>query len=346
MLKRRAILSCALLPLAATACASSGSTGNDVTRIAFVQDLAAPDADEHALPALQAAQLAIAMQSSEGVRVELTAFDLAEDPSAVAQIESDPSFVAAIAGPGADGSTMAEAGVPTVSVSTAGPTPDAGAWRRSVAPIEFLADAIVAELEGSEPCVLSEEPAPDPLVGLLTQRLGEPSAILHPAETGPFVAENECDAVAWAGSPDAGAEVTRSLPDGVAVVGGDRLLDPDFLDAGSAAEGARAVCACVDLSTSIDPAAMRFIQDYQSEFGSAPGPYAVEAWDATRLLLGLLAQGTQGDRVAAALVQVESLEGLGGPYRFATSGVGGAPRAASACPEPPVRPLGTARPST
>jgi ABC-type branched-subunit amino acid transport system substrate-binding protein len=104
-----------------------------------------------------------------------------------------------------------------------------------------------------------------------------PRAALPVAQAAPFVGANGCDVVAWAGSPDPGAELAQALPGEVALVGGDRLLDPDFLDDGGvAAEGSRAICACAGVSTSTDPEAMRFIQDYQSEFGTAPGPYAVE----------------------------------------------------------------------
>jgi len=129
-----------------------------------------------------------------------------------------------------------------------------------------------------------------------------------------------CDAVAWAGSPDPGAELAQRLPAAVAIVGGDRLLDPDFLDAGSAAEGARAGCACTDLSTSTDPAVLGFIQDYQSEFGTAPGPFAVEAWDAAGVILSALSGGSGREVVAAALRDLEVFEGLGTTYRLATTG--------------------------
>src|SRR3989304_2294690 len=81
----------------------------------------------------------------------------------------------------------------------------------------------------------------------------------------------------------------------------------------------RAACPCPDVSTSTDPAVIRFIQDYQAEFGSPPGPYAAEAWDAARALLAALT----------------ARAGRGG-------GGGGAPAAAVksrglGCPPPPVR---------
>jgi len=318
--KRPATLVCLVLTLVAAACGRSVPSAAVGVRIAFVQDLSAPDADEHVQPALQAAELAVAMHAPEDVPVELVTLDLAEGSSAVEEIASDPSFAAAIVGPGADGSALAEAGVPTVSVSTAGPTPAAGPWRRFVPPIEVLADAVATELAGTYTCILSEEPAPDALAGLLSERLGEPAATPDPAEAKSTVTATGCDAVAWAGSPDPGAELARTLPAAVALVGGDRLLDPDFLDAGSSAEGTRAGCACTNLSTSTDPTVMGFIQDYQSEFGTAPGPYAVESWDATRSVLWSLAGGLARDDVVTALDGLWSFRGLGTMYRFGATG--------------------------
>ena len=308
---------CLLLALVASSCTRSGE---EAVRVAFVQDLGAPDAEEHVQPALQAAELAVAMQAPNGVSVELVSFDLAEEPSAIEEIASDPSFVAAIVGPGADGSELAEAGVPVVSISTAGPTPSGGTWRRFVAPMDAVAEAIAQELAGSEACVLSEEPPPDGLADLLLERLGGAVATLDPAEASSFLQGSGCDAAAWAGSPDPGAELARALAPAIGLVGGDRLLDPDFLDAGPAADGARAVCACADLSTSIVPAASRFIQDYQSEFGTAPGAYAVESWDATRVILEALSGGSSRERVAASIAGLDLFEGLATTYRFAASG--------------------------
>ena len=310
----------ALIAVIAASCATSGA-GDDTTRIAFIQDLSAPDADEHVQPALQAAELAVAMHAPEGVSVELVPFDIAEEPSTIEEIASDPSFVAAIVGPGADGSAVAEAGVPTVSASTAGSTPGSGTWRRFVAPIDVVANAIAAELAGSEPCVLSEEPPPDALAGLLTDRLGGPEAHLAPDEAASFVEVSGCDAVAWAGSPDGAAELSQALPAGVALVGGDRLLNPDFANGGgAAAEGTRAVCACDDLATSTDPAVLRFIQDYQSEFGTAPGPYAVEAWDAAGEILRALVSGSSREGVEATVDALENLDGLRTTYLFEATG--------------------------
>lgn len=308
------------LPLVAAACASSTPGADEGVKIAFIQDLSAPDADEHVQPALQAAELAVAMRAPGDLEVTLVPFDLAEDPSAAEEIASDPAYVAAIVGPGADGSQVAEEGVPTVSVSTAGPTPSHGAWRRFVAPMDGLADVIAGGFDADQTCLLSEDPPPDALAGLLAERLGIPGAAVGPEQGAAIVAARDCDVVAWAGSPDPGAELARALGGGTGFQGGDRLLDPDFAGAGPWTDGARAVCACVDISTSIESEAMRLVQDYQSEFGTAPGPYAVEAWDAARALLAALDRGQRRQDVAGTLRALGAFEGLAGAYGFAADG--------------------------
>ena len=76
------------------------------------------DADEHALPALQGALLAFqtaALADPDAVPVDLVLVDVGEDPAAVETILSDPTFVAAIVAPG-DEVDVPE-GIPMLSLS-------------------------------------------------------------------------------------------------------------------------------------------------------------------------------------------------------------------------------------
>jgi branched-chain amino acid transport system substrate-binding protein len=318
-LDRRATIALLILPVVGVAC--TPAEPDAPVRIAFIQDLSAPDADEHVQPALQAAELAVAMRTPAGAAVELVPFDVAEEPEAVMEIAADDTFVAAIVGPGAEATALAEAGVPTISVSTAGPEPASGPWRRLVASIDVLADVMADELQGARPCAVSEDPAPDALAAELAERIAGASAAMEPGEVPAFVDEQACDVVAWTGSADPAAELSHLLPPGIELVGGDRLLDPDFADdAAAGAGGTRSMCACRDVSTSTDPAVLRFIQDYQSEFGTAPGAYAVEAWDAAGAVLDALSRGSSRDAVADAVGTSRHLEGLGVTYTFGTTG--------------------------
>jgi ABC-type branched-subunit amino acid transport system substrate-binding protein len=68
---------------------------------------------------------------------------------------------------------------------------------------------------------------------------------------------------------------------------------------------------------------MRFVHDLQAESGAPPGPYAVEAYDVGRYLLGLVA-GAGGhdlrETLAAALEDTVEIPGLAGSYRLEPDG--------------------------
>jgi hypothetical protein len=80
-------------------------------------------------------------------------------------------------------------------------------------------------------------------------------------------------------------------------------------------------CACADVSLSTDPRWQRFVHDLQAESGAPPGPLAVEAYDAGRLLIGSL-EGTGGAReaLASALDDLIRFGGLADTYAFETDG--------------------------
>ncbi len=263
-----------------------------VVKVAFVRDLSMPDADEHALPALQAIRLAFetaTLQDPSSVPVELEEFDLAQDAADLGSIDADPSYVGVIVGPGVNGDdAQLDSDLPVLSLSALGAGDGRRAWVRMVAPLATTSDTLAARLRRSSACVLAEDPPPDPLYGLLSEALpGATARTVDPPAAEAVAGEVGCDVVIWAGGPNAGAEAVRALQrHDVAFIGGDRLLDPDFLSAaGSAAEGAFALCSCANVSTSTELAARRFIQDYQSEHGVAPGAFAVEGWDAAQLIL-------------------------------------------------------------
>src|SRR5262245_33751716 len=302
-------------------------SGPEFLKVAFVKDLSVPDADEHALPAIQAARLAFETASTNDPNrtpVELQEFDLQHGSADLDAIQADPAYVGVIVAPGVnEDAASLDADLPIVSLSGIGEGP-AAAWIRMVAPLTTVADALAARMQRSQPCVLSEDPPPDPLFGMLTERLPKVTAeAIDPASAAQVAADAGCTTVIWAGGPDAGAAAARVLrPAGVTFVGGDRLLDPDFLSgAGTEAEGSFALCSCVTVSNSTDLAARRFIQDDQSQHGVAPGAYAVEAWDAAHVILRALAEGeTSRTQVARSLEDVTEIKGLEGTRRFGVDG--------------------------
>jgi len=296
-------------------------------KVAFVRDLSVPD-DEHALPALQAARLAFetaTLLDPTAAAVELEEFDLQQGTVELDEIDADPSYVGVIVAPGVDGDAAAlDVDLPVVSLSGLGAGDGRQAWIRMVAPLVTVADALAARLRRSSACIFSESPPPDPLFGLLRERLpGATAQGVEPADAADAAHRAGCDTVIWAGGPDAGGEAAPGIRlAGLAFIGGDRLLDPDFLStAGSAAEGSFALCACANVSTSTELAARRFIQDYQSEHGVAPGAYAVEGWDAAHVILRALRDsGTSRSEVGSWLDVVAAHDGLSRVYRFGTDG--------------------------
>src|SRR5262245_31217260 len=167
--------------LALAACETSAPaspqdpTGPEFLKVAFVKDLSVPDADEHALPAVQAARLAFETASTidpNQTPVELEEFDLQQDPAGLQVIEADPTYVGVIVAPGVNEATAPlGADLPIVSLSGLGEGDGRRAWIRLVAPLATVADALAARLMKASPCVLAEDPAPDPLFDLLAERL-------------------------------------------------------------------------------------------------------------------------------------------------------------------------------
>ena len=314
--------------------AGPGSPAPEV-KVAFVRDLSVPDADEHALPAMQAIRLAFetaTLQDPTAAPVELEEFDLTQDSAELGSIDADPSYVGVIVAPGVNGDDAElDTGLPVLSLSGLGAGDGRRAFLRMVAPLATVADTLAGRLRRSSACILSEDPPPDPLFGLLSEALpGATARTVDPSAAADVVGETGCEVVIWAGGPDSGAESAHVLqPLGVTFVGGDRLLDPDFLStAGIAAEGAFALCACANVSTSTELAARRFIQDYQSEHGVAPGAYAVEGWDAAHLILRAAgADGITRALVARSLGGLTMVDGLEGTHRFRADGEPLEPRA-------------------
>ena len=307
--------------LATTPGTSASPSPVEHVNVAFIRDSSVPDGDEHALPALQGAELAFrtaVIADPDAVPIDLVPVDVGEDPAALETIRSDPLLVAAIVAPGVE--VDVPAGIPVLSLSGLASASEDGV--RLVPPLATPARALARSVREA-PCILSEDPPPDPFGAVVARRSGERAEAIDVAEVAAVVSDRGCRTVVWVGGPDAAADAADALEDvPVRLVGGDRLLDHDFLaEASGSAEGARAFCPCTDVSTSTAFAARRFIQDYQSEFGSAPGAYAVEGWDAAHLVLRA-ARGAAATReeVAAWLGGVAAHDGLATTYRFGSDG--------------------------
>jgi ABC-type branched-subunit amino acid transport system substrate-binding protein len=138
------------------------------------------------------------------------------------------------------------------------------------------------------------------------------------------IADAACPVLVWTGEATTAASVlSRDADRPSIVVGPSRVKTDDGLALATSGVDVLTVCACADVTLTLDPILQRFIHDLQAESGSPPGPFAVEAYDAGRLLATILANAGGDDLravVGAALVDPGDLEGLAGRYRFEPDG--------------------------
>ncbi|MGW5640286.1 ABC transporter substrate-binding protein, partial [Streptomyces sp. NPDC003832] len=131
------------------------------------------------------------------------------------------------------------------------------------------------------------------------------------------------DSVYYSGTPERAAEVARYLR--AKRFTGPRFLDPSsageaFLTAaGDAAEGWQAVLSCSDPAA---PAGRDFATAYERRHRAEPGPWAVEAYDAVRLVVDRLtalagsgARRPERDALTEALGEA-NYRGIAGTYSF------------------------------
>ena len=308
-----------------------------------MEDLRDEESRDRVLPAFQGAEVAFAtamLEAATSPEVDLVPIDLGTDPSALGEVIDDPGFVAAIIAPdvrgGAPRQELTAAGLAVVDLSPFGgpATTDVGAWRRLVPPVRIQVAVLAAHVDAAPGartgvCLLKDAAT---AVGLLrpTARALKSDVVLSatvpPGETGGLVRRGGCRLVVWDGDGSSAATVVLELAAAglgrVTLLGGERLRDAGFLgSASNAAEGAVSVCGCADVSTSTALSAQRFIQDYQSEYGLPPGPYAVEAWDAAHVVLRAI-RGSEPTRedVRDQVDRAMSFEGLVAVYAFGDDG--------------------------
>lgn len=323
-------------PAPSAASSPSPTPQPEELRVAWVQDTLPEGALRRLLQPFQALELAFATASlpeEHPVSVDVVPFDLQGDLESIGEIAGeivgDPAFVAAVVAPDLSGQralvdALADAEVPVLSLSAregVEETPP-GTWLRFVAPVREQADA-VARTASALPAAgdgicLVEAPSDGTTFARGIRRALRGTDVTE-VPGGAAAITAGCGIAVWAGGPSGGAQLALELTaPGPTLVGGPALVARDFLElAGSAAEGAVAVCSCADVSTSLHLAGQRFVQAYQSEYGSAPGAYAVEAWDAAHLLIrGLREVGSDRAALVSWLASQQRFEGLGGAYAF------------------------------
>jgi hypothetical protein len=331
----------------ATGC--SGETPpSDATgpTIAFLFDGSPPDADLVTSPAL--AGLELAAHEAGGVEIEPVNVGLALDEvtASLRDLGDDHGVVAAVIAPWTappDGAVelLAAEGMPVVTLSWAWgpPREGSGLWLsfvagRALEAVILLSGADVAR-EDEPLCLAADDHVTSRALLADAEQLGEAAGnpqiqnagIVDAGRTATAdavagrIKNSGCSVLVWIGSAEVAASVLGSIADPPAVVGTSRLKTDDGLELVASQTAVSAVCACVDVSLSTEPRSQRFVHDLQAESGAPPGAFAVEAYDAGRLLIDLIGGGgATGERVATALDDLTRFGGLVETYAFDPDG--------------------------
>jgi branched-chain amino acid transport system substrate-binding protein len=112
-----------------------------------------------------------------------------------------------------------------------------------------------------------------------------------------------------------------------AIVSGDGSKDEQLIkQAGAAAEGIYLTCACGGPTAAGDASADQFAKDYQAKFGTAPGTYSAEAFDAANLIIAAMKDLDEITRssITAAVKKTSGFKGVSHTITFDENGEGGA----------------------
>lgn len=302
---RLALVACSVSLLAAS-CGGPAPPPGPIVLV--VQDGSFPDARSVISPAVLGLELGL-----EGGGLGVRVVDAMETSSVDLD---DPSVVAVVVAPFTgllprDATSLAAAGLPIVSLSQMDQAPAAGVWRRFVRPLGaqaiVLADIAVRSAGTGPVCVREDATAwaRDLVAAVLTH--------LGPAQAG-----QDCDVAVWVG-PASGAEALRAGEPAMPLILADaaRTVASVSLPGSGRILG---VCSCADLTTSADPAAQSFLHRYQAATGLEPGPYAVEGYDAGRLLAAAATSDATREGIAGSLEAQSGFTGLAGRYVWLPDG--------------------------
>jgi hypothetical protein len=314
--------------------------------IAFLFDGSPSDAELVTSPAL--AGLELAAHEAGGVAIEPVNVGLSLDEvtASLRGLGDDRGVVAAVIAPWTappDGAIelLADEGVPVVTLSWAWGPPHGrkGLWLSFVAgrareAVMLLSGANVVP-EGAAVCLAGDDHVTSRALLATAAQLGEAAGnpeirTVGIAETGgaatadaiaAYIRDSGCPVLVWIGGADVAASVLASVHEPLSIVGTSRMKTDDGLGLASAVTEVSTVCACADVSLSTEPTSQRFVHDLQAESGAPPGPFAVEAYDAGRLLIGLLeGDAATRERAATGLGDRTRFSGLVERYSFEADG--------------------------
>ncbi len=297
------------------------------------------------LPSVDGAELALNQWENDECEVTLEKFDTEGDPAkatpVATQIAGDDTFIGVIGG-AFSGETRAtksiynDAGVTMVSQSATATDltqeDQVEVFHRLVPYDDYQGAAIAKyltdELGASKVFVVDNSEAyGEPLADRVEETLGDSMVQRDKTEVGqtdfaPTISKMESaapDAVFYGGYIAEAAPLLKQMRDAgieAPFVGGDGLYGADFGNAvGDAGEGAVVMCPCAPIEED-----STFAADYEAEFGSAPGAYAAEGFDAMTVFLAALDDGARTREDVETFVDGYTGEGLSKEIAFDENG--------------------------
>lgn len=297
------------------------------------------------LPSVDGAELALKQWDNDECDVTIEKFDTEGDPAkatpVATQIAGDESFIGVIGGAfsgetRATKSIYADAGVTMVSQSATATDltqeDQVDVFHRLVPYDDYQGAAIAKyladELGATKVFVVDNSEAyGEPLADRVEETLGDKMIQRDKTEVGqtdfaPTISKMESaqpDAVFYGGYIAEAAPLLKQMRDAgidAPFVGGDGLYGADFGNAvGDAGEGAVVMCPCAPIEED-----STFAADYEEEFGSAPGAYAAEGYDAMSVFLAALDDGARTREDVEAFVDDYTGEGLSKEIAFDENG--------------------------
>ncbi|MGL5824058.1 MAG: branched-chain amino acid ABC transporter substrate-binding protein [Nocardioides sp.] len=270
------------------------------------------------IPSVDGAELALKQWDNKDCKVELVRLDTEGDPAkatpVATKVASDDSFIGVLGGAfsgetRATKSVYADAGITMISQSATATdltqTDKVDVFHRVVSFDDYQAQAIatyLTDVAGATKVYVvdNSEAYGEPLADVVEETLGDTMVGRDKTQVGqtdfaPTISKIETakpDAVFYGGYIAEAAPLLKQLREAgvkATFIGGDGLYGADFGKAvGDAGEGAIVMCPCSPIDET-----STFATDFEAEFGSAPGAYAAEGFDAMSVFLAALDDGAR-----------------------------------------------------
>jgi branched-chain amino acid transport system substrate-binding protein len=346
----QAVAFTAVAGLALTACGTTDDGGSDAGgddcnfKIGAMGALSGANASI-VIPSVDGAELAIKQWDNDECEVTLERFDTEGDPAkatpVATQIAGDDTFIGVLGG-AFSGETRAtktiyqDGGVPMISQSATATDltqeDPVEVFHRLVPYDDYQGAAIAAyladEVGATKVFVVDNSEAyGEPLADRVEETLGDAMVQRDKTQVGqtdfaPTISKIESaepDAIFYGGYIAEAAPLLKQIRDAgieAPFVGGDGLFGADFGNAvGDAGEGAVVMCPCAPIEED-----STFAADFEEEFGSAPGAYAAEGYDAMTVFLKGLEDGARTREDMLAFVNDYTGEGLSKSIAFDDAG--------------------------